>query len=150
MFKWLFSREYRYFYKMFKGTQNMIWNNEFKRFKLSVDREKVRQEYDSDAIKLSVIEAELKSFPEDKSKWTDEQKRLEDKKTLLVQAIDGVRNGDGSIARPGHKDRMRDLDLEINGSKKTNEFPEGIQGISQDLDGLRELRLLVKKYLKSL
>lgn len=150
IFKWLVSRKYRYHYGMFKGVENMIWNNEFKRFKLITDREAVRREYDNARSKLYILETQLKSFPEDKAKWTDEQKRVEDKKTLIVLNIEGEKNGDGSVAKQGYKDQMRDFDLEINGSGKTNEFPKGLQGVNQQIDGLRELQALTKAYLKTL
>ena len=135
---------------MLQGVENMIWNNEFRRFKSKEDRESIRREYDGAQAKLSIIEAQILAFPEDKTKWTDDQKRVEDAKALLVRDIEGELNGDGTVARPGYKHKMRDLDLEIHGSPKTNEFPDGVEGIDQQIEGLRQLQALTKRYIKTL
>ena len=126
----------------------MIWDLEFKREKTSILRENIRHEYDGACAKLQIIETQIKSLPEDKTKWTDEQKRLEDQKVLLLQDIEGVRNGDGTVAKPGYKDVMGEMDVQISGSDKTQEYPDGINGIAQQIQGLRELQQILRNYIK--
>ena len=144
------SQKKKYFKKKLHGVQCMIWVTEFKKEKTIALRESVRQEYDGATAKLQVLETQIKSLPEDQTKWTDEQKRILDQKTLLVRDIEGVRNGDGTVARLGYKDHMKDLDLEIYGSPKTNEFPDGVNGMTQQIEGLHELKGILKKFIKTL
>lgn len=146
----MFNQKKKYFIKKLEGVQKMIWDLEFKTEKVSVVREGLRREYDGAKAKLESIENRIKTFPIEKTKWTDEQKRVEDEKNVLILNIEGLRNGDGSISRAGYKDHLRDLDLEINGSPKNKEFPEGLNGIVQQIVGLRELQGILKMYIKKI
>ena len=146
----MFNQKKKYFKKKLEGVQKMIWDLEFKREKTSILRENIRKEYDGAYSKLQVIETQIKALPEDKKEWTDEQKRLEDQKVLLVQDIEGVRNGDGSVAKPGYKDVMGEMDVQIHGSEKSQEYPDGINGIAQQIQGLRELQQILRMYIKKI
>lgn len=146
----MFNPKKDYFNKKLEGVQKMIWDLEFKREKTSILRENTRKEYDGACSKLQVIETQIKALPENKKDWTDEQKRLEDQKVLLVQDIEGVRNGDGSVAKPGYKDVMGEMDVQIHGSGKTQEYPDGINGIAQQIQGLRELQQILKMFIKKI
>ena len=42
------------------------------------------------------------------------------------------------------------FDLEVEGSWKTNEYPDGVQGLNQQIDALRELQIMLLDYLKSI
>ena len=146
----MFDKEKKYFKIKSEAVQRMIWDLEFKRFKVSVARERTRHTLDGANAKLQIIETKISSLPPDQSSWTDEQKRILDEKTLLVQDIDGLRNGDGSVARMGYKDMLKDMDLEIHGSGKTQEFPDGVNGIAQQIEALRDLQSVLRQYLKQL
>lgn len=146
----MFNKKKKYFKKKLDAVVCMTWDLEFKREKTLQMREDLRREYDGACAKLQVIETQLAALPEDKTKWTDEQKRLEDQKTLLVRDIEGVKNGDGTVARAGYKDSLRDLDLEVHGSKKTNEFPDGLNGMDQQIEGLVSLQGHLKQFIKTL
>ena len=145
-----FNQKKNYFKKKLEGVQKMIWDLEFKREKTSVLRENLRREYDGACAKLQIIETQIKSLPEDKQKWTDEEKRLEDQKVLLLQDIEGERNGDGTVAKPGYKDMMQEMDVQISGSGKTQEYPDGINGIAKQIQGLRELQQILRMYMRKI
>lgn len=127
-----------YFKKKLEGVQRMIWDNEFKREKTLMIREEVRVNYDNTKAKLDVVETQIKALPEDKKKWTDEQKRLEDTKIILDKDAERA------------VEQLKGLDLEVYGSLKTNQFPEGHDGIDQTLDALRELQGMIKSYITKL
>lgn len=135
---------------MLRGVEKMIWNNEFKKYERLLEREEIRREYDGASAKLSIVEAQIKGLPEDKSKWTDEQKRLEDQRVILSGDINGLVDGNGNKTKLGYKDQMRDIDLEVYGSGRTNEFPDGLAGINQNLDSIRKLQAITKAYVKTL
>lgn len=140
----------KYFKKKRQAVQYQIWDFDFKKEKTLEIREGIRQEYDGALARLATVEAQIKSLPEDQTKWTDEQKHLLDTKALLLRDIEGEKNGDGSIARAGYKDILKSMDLEVYGSGKTNEYPDGVNGIDQQLDALRDLYGKLTNYIKTL
>lgn len=134
----MFNKKKKYFNRKLEGVQKTIWDFEFKREKTLMLREEVRKEFDGSQAKLDIISRQISSLPQDKSKWLDEQKQLEDKKVLLERDIERL------------KDQMKGLDLDVSGSKPTNDFPEGIEGINQQLDALRELQVMVKDFISKI
>ena len=46
--------------------------------------------------------------------------------------------------------QMKQMDLDVYGSKKTNQYPDGVDGIEQQLEALRELEKMCKQYMKSI
>lgn len=126
------------------AIMKMVADMEFKREKSLVIREGVRQEYDNVKSKLDIINTQLKSFPElkegedKKLKWTDEQNRVDDERVLLEKELSALIN------------QMEGIDLDVNGSRKTNDYPDGYQGLNQQLEALRELLTIVKGYIKTL
>lgn len=113
----------------------MIWDLSFKTFKTREIREDVRREYDQQKARLSIISEEIKNWPSDKSE--EDKKKLEDKVVLIER----------DIAR--YEQQLKQLDLECEGSKPTNEYPDGVQGISHQIDSLQELRQMLKEWIKT-
>ncbi len=134
----MFNKQKKYFERKLDGVQKMIWDLEFKRFKTLEIREEVRQEYDSVRSKLSVLETQIKAQKETPTMEKGEIARLDDTKVLFDKDIEKL------------KEQMKGLDIEVDGSKKTNEFPEGYQGITQQLEALRELQVMLKDYIKNI
>lgn len=134
----MFNKKRKYFNWKLNAVQKMIWDMEFKREKTLMIREGIRNEYDAIQSKLHIVNTQIEALPVNKEKWTDEQKRLDDQKILLIRDSERLVN------------QMKSLDLEVYGSKKTNEYPEGVDGIDQQLDALRELQAMIKGYIKSL
>ena len=134
----LFNWKYRYFKSKLRGVEKLIADLEFKRFKTREIREEIRQEYDNLKSKLSVLEAQIKSQKEKPTLEVGEIARLYDQKVLLDRDIERL------LAQ------MKGLDLEVEGSKVTQEYPDGVQGVNQQLDALRELVGMLKSYVKDL
>ena len=133
----MFNKQKKYFVQKADGIQKMIWDQEFKRAKTLEIREGIRKAYDESAGRLTVLKQRISSAPE-KEKGTDEFKRLEDEVVRLEKEIETYKN------------QMKQCDLDITGSKQTNEYPEGLVGVDQNLESLRELQAMVKKYIKTI
>lgn len=121
----------------------MILDNEFKRFKTAEIREEIRQAYDNEKAKLHGVETTISmergKNADDKSKLADgDIARLDDEVVRIKKSIEGYEN------------QMRNLDIEVNGASKSNDFPDGYQGINQLLESLRELVGMLKDYIKRL
>lgn len=128
----------QYFIKKADAVQKMIWDLEFKQEKTLMIREEVRSEFDALQAKMHAIDTQIKALPEDRKEWTDEQKQLDD------QMVISQRDSEALMGQ------MKGLDVEISGSPKTNEFPEGYNGIVQQIDALRELKEMLRQYIKTL
>lgn len=122
----------KYFNEKYRGVEKMILDLEFKRFKTQEIREEIREEYDSLKAKIDILTTQIKN-----GKGPDLAK-MKDSLELMK------RDSERFIAQ------MKALDLEVNGSKQTNEYPEGVQGINQQLDSLRELLTMLEDYKKGL
>ena len=139
----IFNSDKRYFKKKLQAIHYSILDLEFKRFKTLELREGVRKEYDHLRSRLEVLGNEIqKESLLQKTKdeqivrmSVDEFKRLEDQKVLIERDIERMIT------------QMKQLDMEVNGSKATENMPEGYTGISNQLDGLRELSAMVKEYI---
>lgn len=125
----------KHFKGKLRGAQKMIWDLEFKRFKTLEIREEVRQEYDAQKSKLSIIETQIKAEKEKPTLGKDEFKRLEDAQVITK------RDAERFMAQ------MIQLDVEVNGSVPTEQYPDGVTGINAQLDSLRELVAMLKQYI---
>lgn len=134
----IFNKKKRYFKNMLDGVQKMIWDREFKREKALMIREEVRKEYEKNKAKLEIIQSQIKTQKEKPTMEEGDIKRLDDQEVLLKRDIER------------YEAQMKQMDLDVNGSKETNEHPEGYTGINQELDSLRELQEITKVYIKTL
>lgn len=116
----------------------MIWDFEFKKFKTLEIREEIREKYDQLNAKLDALNTKIESETAQKGKKDADVARLQDDKVRLERDIERL------------KSQMKDLDLEVFGSKPTQEHPHGLQGITHTLDSLRELQGMLKEYQKGL
>lgn len=114
----------------------MIWDLEFKVFKTREIREDVRQEYDFMCSRHAAIEEKIKNWL--KGENEGELARERDAKVIAE------RDRDRLLAQ------IKQLDVEIEGSKRTNEYPDGAEGIVQQIDSLRELKDMLRDYIKSI
>lgn len=138
LFKWLFSWKYRHFSSKIRGVEKMIEDLIFKRAKTQSIREDVRVEFDNLKSKLSTLEGQIASQKEKPSMEAGDIARLDDQKNLLDRDIERLLG------------QMKGLDLEVVGSKPTSDYPDGVQGINQQLDALRELQIMLKSYIKEI
>ena len=49
-----------------------------------------------------------------------------------------------------YEGQMKQLDLEVAGSNPTAEYPDGVQGINQQIDNLRELSEMLKDWIRKI
>jgi hypothetical protein len=131
-----FNWKYRYFKNKIRGVQKMIADLEFKRFKTLEIREEVRVEYDQNKAKMDILEKQIKQQKEKPTMEEGEIKRLDDQKVLL------------DIDIKKQEDQLKVLDLDVQGTRPTNEYPDGVNGINQQLDALQELVVMLKNYIK--
>lgn len=134
----MFNKQKRYFKKQLDGVQKMIWDREFKRVKTQLIREELRVEFDNLKSKLSTLETQITSQKEKPIMEAGDIARLDDQKVLLDRDIERL------------LEKMKALDVEIVGSKPTSDYPNGVQGIDQEIDALRELQIMLNSYIKEL
>lgn len=118
------------------GTKKMLWDFEFKLFKTKELREEIRQEYDFMKSRIATLQAQYDGWPEDKD--PAEREKIKDQITLAEKDKEKLEN------------QVNGLDLEMYGSKPTNQYPDGVQGITNQIDALREVIGLLKDHIKSL
>lgn len=114
----------------------MILDLEFKRFKTREIREEVRQDYDNLRSRLHVLNEQIKSQTENPPIKKEETTKLNDEKALLERDIER------------RKKQVESLDLEVEGSKPTSDYPDGVQGIDNQLDALHELLGMIRAYIR--
>ena len=134
----MLNKQKDYFKKKLDSVQCMIWDLEFKREKTKMIREEVRVEYDTTKARLEVIDTQIKSQKEKPTIKEGDIKRLEDDKILIERDL------------KRYESQMAQLDLDVDGSKPTNELPDGAIGINHQLDSLRELKGMIKDYIKKI
>lgn len=139
----MFDWKKKHFKKKLKGVDTLVADLEFKRFTTRVLREEKRVEYDDKKFKAAQLTEEMKrqdALPNDAKDKLDkgERNRLDDRKTLLERDIQRT------------EDTLKALDLDVNGSPQTNEYPDGVQGINQQLENLRDLKGMLTEYIKQL
>lgn len=117
-----------------QGTERMAWDLEFKVFKTKEIREEIRTEYDFMKQRVDSFNKQLEKL--DKKKDKEEFDKTTDTLALAERDRDRL---EGQIAQ---------LDLEMNGSKPTNQYPDGVQGIYDQIDSLRELVGMLKSWSK--
>mgnify|MGYP001559573048 CR=1 FL=1 len=134
----MFNKQKRYFRKKLDGVQKMVWDLEFKKAKTQSIREEIRVEYDNMRSKLATLENQITIQKEKPTMEAGDIARLDDQKVLLDKDIERLLG------------QMKGLDLEVSGSKSTAEFPDGVQGINQQIDALRELQIMLNAYIKEI
>ncbi len=124
----LFDKKYRHFKQKYNAIERTIWDLQFKRFKTREIREEIRQTYDMAKSRLSITETNLKTETPNKA-------QLEDEKVILER----------DIAR--YEQQLQALDNEINGAPPSSENPDGINGITAQIESFEELKLMVRDYM---
>lgn len=143
IYKWIVSSQYRYFTRKLKQVGYTIWDMEFKRFKSSEVREEMRQLYDWTKSNTAMLEEKLKT-----------QKEKKDGDPTKMPEGDIARIDD-EIVRSKVKEEetlksVKDMDIQIDGAKPSVDYPDGLQGLIQQIEALRELRQMIEQYLKKI
>lgn len=128
--------KHRHFQQKRDAVQRTIWDLEFKRFKTEEIREDIRREYDSRKAVLFETEKATELLPKDRQHWTDEQKHLDDNVVRLKQDLERFER------------QMKALDEEVGGTRPTNENPQGVVGVTQQIDSYQELLGMLRDWMK--
>ena len=123
-----------HFKQKLRGVEKMAWDLEFKLFKTREIREGIRKLYSDNKARLLDLDEKLKDWkekPEDKP-------AAEDRKALLTRDLERMES------------QLKQLDIEIQGTRPTNEYPEGYPGVSGEIDSMVELKGMLENHIKSL
>lgn len=123
-----------HFKQKLNGVKKMIYDLEFKIYKTREIREDVRKEYDMMLSRIQGIDEKIKDWKGEEA----ERKGIEDQRVLAQRDAERF------------KAQMKQLDEEVEGAKPTNENPEGVLGVVQQIDSMRELEQMLKDHIKSL
>lgn len=123
-----------HFSNKLRGTKQMVWDLEFKAFKTKEIREEIRQELDFMKSRVDVFTKQL-------DQMTKKDEGFGEVSDNLERAKKDVERLEGQIAG---------IDLELNGSKPTNQYPDGVTGVYHQIDSLRELVGMLQSYIKKL
>lgn len=126
----------QHFQQKLDGVEKMIWDLEFKLNKTGMIREDIREEYDNMKSRIATLDEQIKNWPKDKGEG--DRKRIEDQKVLAERDANRF------------EAQMKGLDEEMYGAKPTKENPEGVQGITTQIESLRELISMLKSHITSL
>lgn len=137
------SPKKKYFKEKAANVQKMLWDYEFKKFKSLEIREGVRMDYDGIRARMEILSkqiAEQAAMPEGTpGKLTkDEAARLDDQKVIFERDL--VR----------YEAQMKQIDSDVFGVKPSNEAPDGVSGLDDQLDSLQQLKSMIKIYIKTL
>lgn len=132
------NKQKEHFKQKLEAVQKTIWDVEFKREKTKMIREEIRVEYDITKSKLEVLNIKIKSEKEKPTMPEGDIARLDDEKIRI----------ENDLKR--YEGQMKDLDIEINGCKPNQDYQEGVVGINQQLESLRELLIMIKDYIKKI
>lgn len=164
----MFSQKKKYFKHKADGVQKMIWDLEFKREKTMMIREEVRREYDGTLAKINIHITKIEGQLKDPKKKCEIHNPEEGKERVLRAAgkcvceyienhiptdeIDRLYDQVEILTRDSerYKAQMKQMDVDVQGSPKNSEFPDGADGINQQLDSLRELQGMIKQYISKI
>ena len=168
MFNLFTSQKKQYFQRKLVAMKKMIWDLEFKRDKSLYVKEGFRQEYDRTQAKLHIILEQIKGQLVTPDKICAVHNQVEGKEKVHkdkgkcvceyienhidVAEIEGLYDQKELLTRDIErlKGKMNDIDLSIHGSTPTNQYPEGVEGINDELEAIRELEIITKEYTKNL
>ena len=123
-----------HFYQKKEGVQKMVFDLEFKRFKTKEIREDVRKEYDNHKQRIFNLEEQIKTWPLDKDQG--DKARLEDEVLRLNENV------------KRYEAQMKQLDDEVEGRKPSQEDHDGVTGINEQIDSLKELEGMLDDWIK--
>lgn len=128
-----FSRRTHFKAKL-KATRQMRWDLEFKVFKTKEIREGVREQYDNAKAKLFNLEKQRDAIEAGKPERDPLQKDID------VLTEDAKR----------YEGQIKSLDIEVAGAVPGPEFPDGIIGLTDQIDSLRELETMLEDHIATL
>lgn len=162
------NKKKEYFKHKLSGVQKMLWDFEFKREKTIMIREEVRREYDNVKSKLNIIVTKIQAQLKDPKKVCEvhnpeagKEKVHKDKGTCACEYVDnaipvadieGLYDQKEILSRDAfrYESQMKQMDLDVAGTRPTSEYPDGMEGINDQIDSLRELKAMLEQYVTKL
>jgi DNA repair ATPase RecN len=125
----MFNTKKSYFKKKLEGVKKMLWDYEFKKFKLLELREDVRREYDRAIEKADALQKQIENSDnkEETIKVLKEQKEETDKYIEYKAS------------------QLKTFGQQISGTD-----PEQEPSIQASIDGLHELDKMLRDYIKEI
>ena len=114
-----------------KGTKRMVWDLEFKIFKLLEMKEDLIKEFDFMNSKIDTLNKKIEAEK-------DKEVKANLKDQLELAQID-ANNLEG---------QMQGIDLQVYGTKKSEQYPEGVMGTTEELENLEAFIGLIEDYVK--
>ena len=127
-----------FFTRKIISTTKMIWDLEFSRSKTRRIREEVRKQYDDRRAKMAALDEQIAEQAKKPTMEKGEIARLDDKKVLFKKEEERF------LAQ------LKRMDVEVNGSERTEEYKEGHIGLDEQIDAFRELIIDFKEYIKNI
>ena len=121
-----------HFTEMRKGTERMVWDLTFKVYKSLGVREEIRVEYDHMKSRIDSMETQLESAE------GDVKAKLEDDKVIAEREKDRLEK------------QIQAIDLTINGSVPTEQYKDGVLGVTEKIEEYENLVGVIDDYIKTL
>lgn len=128
----MFNTKKRYFKKIGKEVQRLIWEKELSKFTQLQKREIIRQQYDSSVQALASIKARIDGTPATETipeELKSQKEQIEKAVALLKASIDGI-------------------DETINGTEPTEANPNGVKGLTAELQDWVNRKETIKAFIK--
>lgn len=123
-----------HFKKRLQKVISDTWDIEFQRYKTEEVREDIRKIYDGAQAKKASLENQIKNWPKDKD--VGDKARLEDEVVRTQRDIER------------YQAQMKEIDIQIHGTKPTNEYPDGADGMDQRVESFVELQGMLKDWIR--
>ena len=127
------NKKKAHFVQKLVAVERTIWDLEFKIAKSRQVREGVRQDRERALQGIEAISAQLNGTVS-----TEEKEKMETEKANMVD-----------MATRFEK-QMQMIDTEINGQAPTEDMPQGVQGIMEQIAGFVSLKEMYTDYIKTI
>lgn len=138
IYKYVFNWKYKHFIKKRRSVLTMVEDLQFKKFKTLQIREMEREKHITICSRLGDLDQRIKSEKEKPTLSVDEVKRLDDQKVLLERD------------KERQELRLKEIDIEIQGTRPTAEYPDGADGIEQQIELLHNLAHTIDVWVKTI
>ena len=130
--------EKEFFTRKIISTTKMIWDLEFSRSKTRRIREEVRQQYDDMRAKMLALDEQTVEQAKNPTMEKGEIAKLDDQKVLFKKEEERL------------LEQIKKMDVEVNGSERTEEYKDGHIGLDEQIEAFRELIGDFKEYIKNI
>ena len=120
----------KHFKDKIKGTERLLWGYHLKQFQTELIKEEKRVEYDQINAKVDTLKKLIAADKNNKDAVSDLEK---------------AEHASGQL-----KKQLVNLDAQLYGIRPSQEYPEGVSGLKDQIESLKDLVYTLKQYVKSL